>query len=257
MYHALADLRSPISCPPRRFAEHLRWLHAAGVVTWTVADLVSWLVRGAPPTPPAVVLTFDDGFRSVLEHGLPALARYGYRGTVFVVSGHVGGRNDWPTQPAGVPRWPLLAWAELRTLAAAGMEIGAHSVTHPWLPGLTPADLRHEVVGSKRALEQGLGQPVHSFAYPYGGHDTAVRRLVAATYSGACAAEAGRATAASDRWRLPRVEVRHVDARFFFHRLGRPGLEAWIRGRGLLRDLRARGTGRTPRRRTPADDGYT
>jgi peptidoglycan/xylan/chitin deacetylase (PgdA/CDA1 family) len=239
MYHAIEDARSPISLAPARFAAQMGWLKAAGVSTWTVAELAGWLEAGAPPTAPVVVLTFDDGFRSVLRHALPVLARHGFRATVYLVTGHVGGKNDWTTQPAGVPRWELLTWAEVRELAAAGMDVGAHSVTHPWLPALPAGAIHREVAESRAAIEDALGRPARSFAYPYGGHDARVRQIVRGLFPIACGDTPGRVARRTNRSRLPRIEVHYVDAHRLFRGLTRPAIAPWLHVRGVLRWARA------------------
>jgi hypothetical protein len=60
------------------------------------------------------------------------------------------------------------------------VELGAHSVTHPHLDELDVAEIEREVFDSKRQLEQLLGRPVETFAYPYGSYDRRVRDAVAA-----------------------------------------------------------------------------
>lgn len=238
MYHALEEVRSPISFLPGRFAEQMAWLKAEGVRVFTLHDLRGWLTAGAPPTEPAVVLTFDDGFRSVLTRGLPVLARHGFRATVFLTTGHAGGRNDWASQPAGVPRWDLLSWAEVRELAAAGMEIGAHSVTHPWLPALPLETARREILDSKAAIEDALGHPVHSFAYPYGAYTDPLRALVREHFDLAYSASLGRVRKGSDPWALPRVDVHYLQIPIFFRHLTGSLLTPWLGARRLFRQIR-------------------
>ena len=74
----------------------------------------------------------------------------------------------------------MLDWSQLAGLRAAGIEIGGHSHTHPHLDTLAPRAAREEIAGCKALLEQSLGEPVRSFAYPHGYSSRRVRRLVAA-----------------------------------------------------------------------------
>lgn len=62
----------------------------------------------------------------------------------------------------------MLSHEQLRRLRRAGMQIGAHTVSHPILTGLPAAQVRQEVVGGKRQLEAILGEKVGLFAYPNG-----------------------------------------------------------------------------------------
>ena len=84
------------------------------------------------------------------------------------VTGHVGGQNDWATQPPGVPRRPLLDAGQLRSLAAAGWEIGSHGISHRPLGELDRAAVERELRDSREQLVELTGAPVTSFAFPYG-----------------------------------------------------------------------------------------
>lgn len=111
--------------------------------------------------------------------------------------------------PAAAAGW-MMGWAELREMAGAGIEIGAHSRTHPILPRLSDAEVRDEVAGSRRVLQQGLDRPVEHFAYPNGGgvpnHDARVQRLVQeAGLRSAVTSDDDAVRSDDDRWSLCRV----------------------------------------------------
>ena len=177
-YHAIANERSPLAITPLRFAEMMRALARGGWHTLTLAQLLHGMASGGWPAR-SFVLHFDDGFAGVAEHGLPLLQECGFHATVFVVSGWVGGWNDWPGQPASVPRWPLLDWQALGELSRLGMGIGAHSISHPRLPQLMPQEQERQVIESVRTIEDRLGVAVESFAYPYGEASSLVEAAVA------------------------------------------------------------------------------
>ena len=103
----------------------------------------------------------------------------------------------------------MMQASQVRSLRALGMEIGAHTVTHPILTRLSPAAARDEISYSKRELEQILGEPVSLFAYPNGqpGQDYAAEHAAMARECGFGAAVStawGAATSRSDRFQLPR-----------------------------------------------------
>jgi peptidoglycan/xylan/chitin deacetylase (PgdA/CDA1 family) len=92
-----------------------------------------------------------------------------------------------------------------------GVEIGAHTQSHPRLANLTLEDQTDEIVGSRLALQDALGSPVSSFAYPFGRRsdftqDT-VDLLEQASFELACSTERGVVAANADRFRLPRLQV--------------------------------------------------
>ena len=171
-YHSLDDSGSVISVAPHLFYRQMEALAASGVKVAPLAELL------ATPAP-AVALTFDDGFHNFAVAAAPVLARFGFPATVFLVSGHCGGSNDWASQWPGIPRLPLLDWDAIRELGRAGFDFGAHTVTHPDLTKLADDRAREEVLSSKRQIEDATGRPVRCFAYPYGAAPAAVRRLVA------------------------------------------------------------------------------
>jgi peptidoglycan/xylan/chitin deacetylase (PgdA/CDA1 family) len=141
----------------------------------------------APPSRRTLVVTFDDAYRSVLEFAAPVLRSLGLPGTVFVPTDFPG--RAGPMTWAGIEEWlggPFedeltpLAWDELGALASVGWEIGSHTRSHPRLTQLGDAELAEELAGSKAALEEALGLPCTSIAYPYGDIDQRVVNATAA-----------------------------------------------------------------------------
>jgi peptidoglycan/xylan/chitin deacetylase (PgdA/CDA1 family) len=129
------------------------------------------------------------------------------------------------------PRWELLmrlcTWAgieieaesvhrplaaeEVRRLAEPGfIDIGAHTVTHPALSLLDEADQRSEIEGSRAACEELIGEPIHTFAYPFGDFDDATAvRVRDAGFACACTTVPGRVSMRSDPMLLPRFAARN------------------------------------------------
>ena len=120
----------------------------------------------------------------------------------------------WKLGPACSPRperaiGPLTR-AEARSLAAEPLiEIGAHTVTHPLLPGLDRETQRQEIERSKAECEALIEQPVSSFAYPYGLLTGETASLVAeAGFACACTCEPSIVRLRDDPYLLPRMEVK-------------------------------------------------
>lgn len=193
-YHALSPTwEADLSTTPERFEQQIALLARRGYRGVTFSEAVR-----SPTRARTVAVTFDDAYRSVLELARPILDRFELPATVFAPTDGVeaGGALSWP----GIDKWlggpherelTPMSWAQLRSLAAAGWEIGSHTATHPHLTQVDDATLREELTRSKAACEQHLAGPCTTLAYPYGEVDA---RVIAA------AARAGYETAAS----LPR-----------------------------------------------------
>lgn len=234
-YHALDETGSVLSTAPAVFAKQMRSLVEAGIQVVPLRDLLGAL-DPIPPTRPVVALTFDDGFRSVLEHGLPVLVELGLPATVFLVTDRCGRTSSWPGQTAGLGGRPLLGWEEIRAMSAAGVEFGSHSRTHPDLRGADTGAIEAELVGSRRAIEDALGRPADTFAYPYGAHDARVRDVARAHFTLACGTTLGLAGARSDRFDLPRVDMYYFRGVTRLGRLFTYDTRAYL---GVRRALRA------------------
>ncbi|MPZ15699.1 MAG: polysaccharide deacetylase family protein [Chloroflexi bacterium] len=208
MYHRVshepAGERRPFVVSPERFAQHMGCLADAGFTALTVPDFVR-AIRGSETLPAhAVLITFDDGYADFHSEALPVLARFGLTATLYVVTGYVDTRGGWM---AGGDR-PMLSWGQIDEVAAAGIEIGAHSHTHPHLDVLPREQARAEILISKRLIEDRLGREVTSFAYPHGYHGPTVRRLVEACgYTSACAVKHAMSAVDDDPFSLARIVV--------------------------------------------------
>jgi peptidoglycan/xylan/chitin deacetylase (PgdA/CDA1 family) len=211
MYHNIAaaprNLRRwrSLYVSPGAFARQLWLLKRMGYTGLSMADAMPYL-RGEKHGRIAVI-TLDDGYVDNLESALPALQRYGFTATCYVVSGAIGRYNNWDAEKLGIEK-PLMTPQQLRAWRDGGMEIGAHTRSHPRLSQCNDAQLRDEIAGSKADLEDHLGSPVTQFCYPYGDANDRVAEVTRmAGYDAATTTHRGRATAGMDLWQLPRVQV--------------------------------------------------
>lgn len=140
-------------------------------------------------------LSFDDGFKSMIDVAAPVLKDLGIPAIFFVPTSLVGVAPETSARfcreidgPAECTE--LLSWDDCRQLVAAGFEIGSHTRTHARLSAVSPdrARLNDEVAGSKREIEDRLGQPCAYIAWPYGRSADAdiatVRAVESAGYRG-------------------------------------------------------------------------
>jgi peptidoglycan/xylan/chitin deacetylase (PgdA/CDA1 family) len=183
MYHRIAeDAENPLCVTPLRFAEQMTWLKEHGLRGVGVSTLVDAMRAGRHRG--LVGVTFDDGYVNLVEAALPELLRHGFGATMFICSGLLGGTANWDD----VPPWPLMSAGQVRELAAAGMEIGSHTITHLRMAGADADQLKAEVSESRTSLGELTGAPIRGFAYPYGSMDKAAQDAVRdAGYDYACA----------------------------------------------------------------------
>ena len=147
------------------FDAQMAWLaRHANVVA---ADHVGALAADRP----SVAVTFDDAFRSVRENALPALERHGVTATIFVPTGYLGRPPGWAMETEGDRAETVMSEDEIKALPARLIAIGSHTVDHPHLSQLTPADTADQLASSRAALEALIGRPVDTLAFPYGDHD--------------------------------------------------------------------------------------
>lgn len=213
LYHSICpdDVEgdfAPWALTPDQFDEQLRYLKGEGYRGLTVSDYALAIADGGRDLPERpVVITFDDGFLDFHDHAVPALQRHGFPATIYLVSGCMGKTSRW-LETAGQGDRPMMSWAQARDLPSAGIECGAHTVTHPELDTLRRADALREIQASKEEIERETGLTIRSFAYPHGYHDAQVRDFVKrAGYASACGVKHGLSGIGDDPFALARLMV--------------------------------------------------
>jgi peptidoglycan/xylan/chitin deacetylase (PgdA/CDA1 family) len=203
MYHVISDPRADAPYPElfvrsADFAAQMRWLDRNGYQAVTLRAVWDHWHRGTPLPKHPIVVSFDDGYRSVAQAALPAMRERSWPGVLnlTVKNLHVAGG---------------ISERQVRRLIAAGWEIDSHTVSHPDLPSLGDRELARELAGSRRELRKRFGVPVDFFCYPAGRYDArviaAVRR---AGYLGATTTLDGLAVPGKP-YELRRVRVSRSD----------------------------------------------
>ena len=182
VYHNIApQAKGRLVQAAETFGEQMRYLKREGYRVVKLAEFVEWLQLHRQLPKKTVVLTFDDGYHSFRDYAYPILKELGFPATLFVYTDYVGaGKN-------------ALNWDELKTLAAEGFDIQAHSKTHADLrrgDGETEAQyskrMQAELAEPPKLFQRHLGRQVPFLAYPYGRvDDTLVNRVKDQGYTAA------------------------------------------------------------------------
>ena len=182
-----------LTLAPAAFAAQLAWLRAHGIRTLTMNELADALRRGDHPRN-AVVLTFDDGYSDAADVVTPILEKFGAHASFYVSAGFIGdGRHA--------------SWAQLRTMHAAGMEIGCHGTHHLDLTRIAPSEAAYEVRHCVAALTKYLAPPT-TYVYAAGKWNATALALMRVTGMKAALTERpGDVTTLASPYTLPRRRI--------------------------------------------------
>ncbi len=167
LYHriAVSTGNSRYYVSPDSFKDQIELLHDWGYTSIGTELLVTAIQEGASLPPRPIIITFDDGNLDNYTAAFPTLKKNGFTGVLYIVAKYLGAPG-------------YMDAAEIIEMAAAGWEVGSHSMTHRDLLDLDETEQQSEIRESKRVLEDSLGVPVQTFAYPFGSMDPGLVRSV-------------------------------------------------------------------------------
>ena len=216
-YHRFAaDCDSPLCMPVKTFKLQMKYLKDNGYQVITAKDLLAFLEyrQGLPKK--SVLITMDDGYRSVYKIAFPILKEYGYTATLFIYTSFVGVSKM------------AITWDQLREMKAYGCIIGSHTINHSDLSqpkeGETEsqfiARIKAELNGSKQILDKKLAQNTYFLAYPYGYYDQRSMQMArAAGYKMAMSVKRGGNPFFANPLILRRDQILQKDMQSFISRL--------------------------------------
>ena len=137
------------------FEDQMQALSQRGYHTITPTQLRQAILQGLQLPPKTVIITFDDGNQDNYEYAFPIMQKYGFIGAIYIVANRLSADG-------------FLSAEQLQEMAAAGWEIGSHSMTHTDLTDVIAHKIREELLDSRLRLEHEIGVEVRSFAYPFG-----------------------------------------------------------------------------------------
>lgn len=154
-----------LALTPETFDAQMIYLARAGYHVISFAALEDYFKYHTPLPEKPVILSFDDGWRDQFTYAFPLLTKNHYSATFFVFTHSIG-------------RPGFLSWKDLEMMRDAGMTIGSHSLSHPYLTRVATSTLWSEINDSKRILEQHLSMAIHEFAFPFGRYNSAIVAMV-------------------------------------------------------------------------------
>lgn len=223
-YHSIDPTNPRRSATPGLFRDHIGWLREHYDLI-PLGDAAEGRVSG---TRSKVAITFDDGFADQHEHALPVLTDHDVPATFFLTTGRLDGVDGaHPALRALDAEAQGMGWDQAEELVSSGMDVGAHTHTHPNLALMDASSARREMETSRDLLRDRLGVDVTAFAYPYGRprrhHSDATRQIASATgFETAVAIWFRRVAPGMDRYCIPRFAIQQDDLKM---------LEAKIEGR--------------------------
>ncbi len=234
MYHkvllAPEITKHKIFVTQQQFEQHMQFLAKQDFTPITFKEYFAFRdgkrsLQQFPKKP--IILTFDDAYINNLDNALPILQKYNFKAVLYALGDLQIQDNHWDVKH-GEPTHQLMSPEQLKIMVQAGIEIGAHSMTHANLVKLNEAACWQEIIESKHNLENLLGESIISFAYPYGSYNATVKHLTErAGFRCAVATDRGGLYLEDDLFAIFRVNIMPRDRYWEFWKKTR----SWYRGR--------------------------
>ncbi len=210
-YHRIADSGlNDWTTTNRTFIRQIDWLRANFEIV-SIED-AQHRIRTADNTRPCVSITFDDGYADNCSQAVPYLIKHKIPCTYFVALENLISGEPFAHDVAQGNSFAPNNLDQLKAMADAGIEIGAHTRTHCDL-GAVDNQERHvdEVVTSGEELQRMIGKPVRYFAFPFGQHVNLTPRVFHMAYDAGfeavCSAYGGYNFPGGDAFHLQRIHA--------------------------------------------------
>ncbi len=221
MYHRVTGgkpegTKHGIYVTAKEFDRQLKVLLRKNFTTLTFFDIQK-IIEGKLPLPrKPIMLTFDDGYEDNYEYAFPLFKKYNMFGVIFLLGDTTITTNEWDIRK-GEPAAKLLSDSHIAEMKEYGIEFGGHSMRHKKLSHIALDEAAQEIVECKKAIEQRIGSPIISFAYPYGAVNEEVKSITQrAGFLFGIATDSGRKNFWSDLFEIRRVFIFPNTSRFAF-----------------------------------------
>jgi peptidoglycan/xylan/chitin deacetylase (PgdA/CDA1 family) len=212
MYHSIEEMPKStvmrsLHVPPKRFSTQMWLLNMLGYKGLSMRELTPYLE--GKKSGKVVGITFDDGYQNNLINAAPLLKKYNFSATCYLVSKRIGTSNTWDFDK-GITQRPLMNKSEIQEWLNLGLDIGAHSQTHPLLESLSNQEAQDEIINCKADLEKMFKVSIKDFCYPFGRYNELLVDILKLNhYTTATSMDRGRVSSLSNKLTLPRIPITH------------------------------------------------
>lgn len=198
---AVADpLLGPYLLPVAVFERQMDYLVTQGYQGLSLAQFLEIREEDPKALDQSVVIVFDDGWEGQYRYALPILKKAGFSATFFIIAGRIGqeGYMDLDT---------------LKSLKNQGIEVGSHTMTHPYPTELTEEELYKELEVSKAVLEEELQLKIEALSSPTGFYDARMPCLARrAGYRSLCISRVGLNSSSTDPFALKKIGIKRAQS---------------------------------------------
>ncbi|NQU94897.1 MAG: polysaccharide deacetylase family protein [Candidatus Omnitrophica bacterium] len=194
---------------PSVFEMHMRYLKEEGFCVIGLLDLAESLRKGIAPPKRSIVITFDDGYKSILTNAMPIVKKFDFKATLFVniyfLEQKLPKHVYWHS-------WQTLDWGDLIKLGQAGFSIGSHALTHKRLTEIDREALIGEIAGSRETIEKNIHDKIYAFSFPHGKYTNETKNILKQEgFLCACSSVNGINDKNADIFTLKRTEITGFD----------------------------------------------
>ena len=199
-YHKIDNKHHSLSVRVADFEQHMAWLKQYGYTSITPDELYDFITCGAELPEKPVMITFDDGYEDNYTNAYPIMKKYGFTGTIFVVTSFLGKYPNY------------LTWAQAQELEENGFNIESHTVTHQSMTDASDEKIKKELEDSKAAIQEHLGKESKYFAYPTGTYNLHIAQMAKdAGYRAAFTIKFDNVSRQTNVYAIERVPIFHTE----------------------------------------------
>ena len=206
-FHNVGVFNGEISLSPQEFRSYMEKFAELDCETLPLEDYIEQLGMPTNKGRRQMVLTFDAGLLGIYEYAWPVLQEFGFHATIFLSTNQMGKTSDWLTHVPGASQLQLMNWEQAEEMAQDPLIcFGTQTCSNSDLTQLSPSRSKEEIMSSKMAIEDRLGQEVQTLSYPFGRYNTRVEQEVRESgLLGACSNDRGVSNCWRNRFRLKRL----------------------------------------------------